>query len=584
MFLFLTRPNHQRWRLPTLVVLGMLIAMFSVAQSPSIDERLAQADTIKRADYPQFKSLLDQVEADTALTPKQRNFANYLRAWQLGYEAKYQPAIELFNTVLRDSQDATLKFRARASIVNVMTIAKQYEGAFSNLSKMLELLPHVTDRDVRSQGLMTAAQMHNAVGQYDIGIQYADQLLSEGPTERAKCPVYQMKTEAMLRRQQISADSPLLETALATCENANDRVFGNLIRSEIIRFHLEHGNPGAAIALGLAHYEEVQRTGYAVLRSMLDSLLAQAYQAQGDTAEAARYAKGAIEKAVPNEITETLVSAHRVLYEIAKQRGDSVAALAHHEKYAVADKGYLDQATAQRLAYEMVKQQAFASALKIESLNQKNQLLSLEQVLSDKTLANARLWIALLLTFLASVAVVTYRIHRSQQRFRLLAERDALTHAYTRRRFIELAEAALESAQKNRVQACLLMLDLDEFKSVNDVHGHAAGDEVLKTTAAACLSEMPRGAILGRLGGEEFAALLPGSDARGAHTIAEAMRRAVSQSNTRVGDTAIRISASIGLASALHSGYALRTLMIDADAALYRAKHAGRDRVEAYAA
>ena len=114
------------------------------------------------------------------------------------------------------------------------------------------------------------------------------------------------------------------------------------------------------------------------------------------------------------------------------------------------------------------------------------------------------------------VAFLAARIYRSRQHFRALAEQDALTSVYARRRFLELAESMLENARKQGREVCLLMIDLDQFKQINDVHCHTAGDAVLAATisaARALLSSetnMPSG-ILGRLGGEEFALLIPTS-------------------------------------------------------------------------
>lgn len=145
----------------------------------------------------------------------------------------------------------------------------------------------------------------------------------------------------------------------------------------------------------------------------------------------------------------------------------------------------------------------------------------------------------------------------------------------------------LENARKQGLEVCLLMIDLDQFKQINDVHGHTAGDAVLAATisaARALLSSetsMP-GGILGRLGGEEFALLIPTS-AKKASALAERLRGAIGATETRYMDITIRISASFGLVSSAQSGYALRQLLINGDQALYRAKRAGRNQVALWA-
>ena len=549
----------------------------------SAHEQLIRADASKRSDFRGFVATLDAVEKRTDLSAAETNLHRYLRAWQLGYAGEYVTSIDLFNQVLRDSQDPTLSFRALASIVNVMIIARQYQEAFAKLAAMLELLPKVTDPEVRAQGLLTAALMHNNVGQYAIGLQYADQLLSEDGVGNLVCAAHQLKIEALFAQRLIKANAEVIDLALRVCAEAKDPVFGNFIRVARARLLLAEGEIKPAVDLLDERYSEIQATGYARLTSEVDSLLAQAYWQRGDLVSTERYATLAISKGIQKEFTGPLVQAHRLLYDVAKKRGDSAEALRHHEKYAQADKGYLDIVSAQQLAYQMVRQQTFANELKIESLNQKNQVLSLKQDLTDKAVTNARLSITLLLTVLASIAFWTWKIHRSRQHFRRLAEQDALTGVYTRRRFFELAEAALESASKSQRELAVLMLDLDQFKVINDRYGHGAGDAVLKGAANACRDTLDQSGLFGRLGGEEFGLLLTDCGQQRALEVAEKLRAAIAQHSIFSVGVEIRVTVSIGVTSSARSGFKLRQLLANADAALYFAKYSGRDRVEAFA-
>jgi len=578
----------KRLRLQALLLLIAIPWAHVYAQPETTASLVARADSIKRSDYPAFKVLLKALAERQDLKPAERNLYNYLRGWEIGYDGEQAPALKLLNQVLLDSSDPNLKFRALATIVNVMTVGRDYQGAFENLNKMLEVLPSVIDETAKNQGLLTAALMHNSVGQYESGLQYAEKLLGGGTVlGSAECPAEQIKVEALFWLKRINPESAEIKRALDACTRLNDSVFGNLIRTYPARMYLDLRQPDAAITMLGENYEAVQKTGYARLRSEFDFLLAKAWSEKGNDAMTEQFARSAIEKAVKNEFSGPVVEATQLLYQLAKRRGNLNEALAYHEKFAKADKAHLDQISARQLGYEMVKQQAYADRLQIESLSQKNQLLSLEQSLSDKAVANARLSIALLLTFLALVAFFAARIYRSRQHFRALAEQDALTSVYARRRFLELAESMLENARKQGLEVCLLMIDLDQFKQINDVHGHTAGDAVLAATisaARALLSSetnMP-GGILGRLGGEEFALLIPTS-AKKASALAERLRGAIGATETRYMDITIRISASFGLVSSAQSGYALRQLLINGDQALYRAKRAGRNQVALWA-
>jgi diguanylate cyclase (GGDEF)-like protein/PAS domain S-box-containing protein len=161
-----------------------------------------------------------------------------------------------------------------------------------------------------------------------------------------------------------------------------------------------------------------------------------------------------------------------------------------------------------------------------------------------------------------------------------LATIDALTGVANRRHFMELAEVELARVQRFEQPAALLMLDLDHFKRVNDTHGHAAGDAVL-----AAFADTLRGALrkidhVGRLGGEEFAVLLPGAEREAAVAFAERVRKATLVRTVRAGESAIIVTVSIGVAILRAADANPDAALARADAALYRAKTSGRNRIE----
>ena len=163
---------------------------------------------------------------------------------------------------------------------------------------------------------------------------------------------------------------------------------------------------------------------------------------------------------------------------------------------------------------------------------------------------------------------------------RRIADTDELTGLANRRRFVACAEAEVDRARRASGRVCLLMMDVDHFKSVNDTRGHAAGDEVLRTVArtiAAALEE--REGLVGRLGGEEFAALLPGRAPDEAVEAAERVRRAVGALSFAIDGRALRVTLSIGVAGLERRDRDVAAVLGRADQALYAAKADGRDRV-----
>ena len=174
------------------------------------------------------------------------------------------------------------------------------------------------------------------------------------------------------------------------------------------------------------------------------------------------------------------------------------------------------------------------------------------------------------------------RLVRMQQQFRRLAETDALTGAANRRAFMQYLDMQVQQVRRQDARLGVVMVDLDHFKRINDTHGHAAGDRVLVDTVRAiqaCLGERD---MLGRLGGEEFAVLLPGVDAAELTAAAERLREAVAALSIHAEDgQPIPVTASLGCALAVPGGALdmADDLLQSADEALYEAKNGGRNRV-----
>jgi len=161
---------------------------------------------------------------------------------------------------------------------------------------------------------------------------------------------------------------------------------------------------------------------------------------------------------------------------------------------------------------------------------------------------------------------------------RIQATTDPLTGVYNRRRFLELGEYELAREVRNQRGLSLLTLDIDHFKKVNDTYGHGVGDETLVRFAQACRTCLRALDTIGRIGGEEFAILLPETGLADACQVAERMRAAVEACAMASAQGPFQITASIGVAR-LEEDELFDSLMARADLQLYSAKHGGRNRV-----
>lgn len=161
---------------------------------------------------------------------------------------------------------------------------------------------------------------------------------------------------------------------------------------------------------------------------------------------------------------------------------------------------------------------------------------------------------------------------------RQLATVDGLTGALSRKAFRDEGLRSISLAQRHKHHLSCVSFDLDHFKAINDNHGHAAGDAVLSEIVAACRGELRGADPVGRLGGEEFAVLLPHTDRAGALDVAEKLRSAVKRQRFEFDSKPLRVTASFGVATLDLATKDIDTLLAHADSALYEAKAAGRDR------
>ncbi|MDO6594902.1 GGDEF domain-containing protein [Neptuniibacter sp. 1_MG-2023] len=174
-------------------------------------------------------------------------------------------------------------------------------------------------------------------------------------------------------------------------------------------------------------------------------------------------------------------------------------------------------------------------------------------------------------------------LEKSNGELRELANRDSLTNAYNRRCFMEIAESACAMSRRYNLPLTIIMLDVDYFKRVNDSCGHAFGDSVLLEIVNACNGELREVDSLGRIGGEEFAILLPETSMDAAYLVAERLRRKVAELRFEYNGEFFGVTVSIGKAHFYpDQDDVLSTLLKRADDALYEAKNRGRNQVVTY--
>jgi diguanylate cyclase (GGDEF)-like protein len=552
----------------------------ATAATPDVASLLSQSESLQRTDHPRFVQMLSQLRNEAPhMTTSEQWRLRYLEAWESAFEGDSAHSESQLHDVIDHASDAALVTKASAQLLTILGFNRQYEEAFVLANRLTAELPRINDPQSRFFVLMNLSQMLDFSGQTELALKYARMMEDSVPPGESLCLPLNLQIAALSNSKQLTSSNPKLQQAIDACTAAQRAVASNSMWLVMASLHLDEKQPHKAMEL-------LDRIGPSIRDNqfhdhMLSSqvIRAQAYSELGDDDGAMKSAQAAVALSRPGDISEWLGEAYKLLYEIEKKRGHSAAALTYYEQYVVQDKGYLNDISARTLAYQTAQQHVLVQKFETEQLGKQNNILRLQQALDKKAVEASRLYIILLLMAIASIVFWLFRLKRSQLRFKRLSRCDGLTGIYNHQHFISEADRVLRLLEKKRVHACLISIDLDHFKEVNDNHGHAMGDAVLKRTVSICQQQLRAADVFGRLGGEEFGVLLHGCAREQGMDIANRIRMAIEATPMMENGCIVSISASVGLASSDTCGHGLQRLHMEADAALDRAKRAGRNRV-----
>lgn len=546
----------------------------------NIDKKLQHADDIRSSNPKLFNQILEDLTKNKEnASPAQRYYLSYLLAYQQTYSGQLKESLDTYNNILNSDASSELKFRANSTIINILAITQDWTQGLEHLADNLKMLDLISNKEIKQKGLNISALFYNLLGQYELGYRYSTMAQVSTKNPRIFCAASQLAIEAKFKLRQINVDDLRINQAIDACVQANEIIFTSAIRTYLAKLHMDNGNSQKAKKLLLETVSAIEVTKYAPVIAAYYSLLAEAYFDESDFVKSSWYANKTLAKTGGSGNSKPLVSAYLLLYKIHLKDKAYQEALSYYVKYSEANNAHLEGEKAKHLAFQLAKHQAFEQESQIKLLNEQNNALAAEQALA-KTQANNRKLIILSLGLIIIVfAFLGMRFWRTHKRVRQLAEYDPLTGIYNRGHFAQVTNSALKYCQNAKQDLSLIMFDLDHFKKVNDIFGHACGDWALKETIKACKGIGRQNDIFARLGGEEFCLVLPSCNIDTAMLRAEACRAAIEAIITEESGHDFSITASFGVTDVKRSGFTLDKLLADADMAAYTSKNAGRNRI-----
>lgn len=550
----------------------------AVAQQ-TLDERIAEIEHVNRTQpWSASARLIEALGPDrTRLSEAQRFRIELVEARNFALAGDYAHGLALAESLLQRQVPPELRIRALTLAVNVSVNISDYPGAFGWLEEGLALLDQIATPQPRLLGM--ASYLHLRVGEERVALDYARQALAVARTTgqaRDECLALSDLAIALDETGQLGEAEATSRAQIAACGRAGDPVFradgykgvGKVLVAQELYAQAIPWLEQARLQFQEAGFTSgFLETGVTLGRALLRS---------GDSlARARELVDAALPTFEAQQARDNIESARTLLAEILEREGDAAGALAQLQKARLAHAQLDEIARERRLAWLQMKFDTQAKEKRIAALQGERNLQAAEIEARSRAQWLQGLGLLALLLVSALLLSLLARAVGERRRYRELSERDGLTGLRNHQSTLRAGQALLARCRRDGRQLTAIVADIDCFKQINDRHGHAAGDAVLRRLGQLLREVFPARAVVGRSGGEEFTMLVDAGIEQARYLVEDLRRRIAA---IEFEDRRIDYSLSYGLREAGHN-LPLEEVLRCADMALYEAKRSGRNRV-----
>lgn len=513
-----------------------------------------------------------------ALTAEQRHRIEFVRLRNLALAGDEHAALDGLADLLGQDMPVDLRLRVYGTAINIAANREDWLQAFTWLSEGLSYVPDASSGSAALLGV--GSYLHTLVGETDkareLGLRaLADVERRDDP--RAVCLILAYLALAEDHAGNYRESEGWRRRQIEACSRAGDLVFMANGKYGIGKMAGKQGRHAEALDWARKAVADFTDAGYAAGAFSANLVIADSLiSGNRGLDEAASLLDEALGYYRERDSALAVAETEHLLARLADRHGDAAGALAHLKQAMSASEAAESDARARRLAYLQVEFDIRLKEQRIALLEAEKELAALQVTATQR-----RQWLlaAGMGGLLVTALLLTILLRRSfldRRRYRDQSERDGLTRLYNYQHVRKIGQLMLDGARRENRPFTAVVADIDLFKEVNDRHGHAAGDEALRSLGAWISEVMERRGIAGRSGGDEFTILLD-ADAAEAELLLHSLRDRIEPISV-FGDT-VRFSISAGVCQAGANTTALEQLVHEADQALYRAKQQGRNRV-----
>jgi diguanylate cyclase (GGDEF)-like protein len=555
------------------------------AQLPDFRAVLDEAREVSyQAHWREAQAMLDEL-APFIDQAELREYADFqlLQARHLVLDDRTEEGLELAEALLERDLAADQRLRVLQFRANIAVLLRRYEAAFESLGEALSIEVDVDDPEPVIATLNMAAYMLGRVGEYELGIEYGERALAMArdiDQPQDACVALQRLAPVYKWAERSERAEEAYREGIRVCREIRNELFVGVHQHGLADLLRRQWQAETALPLAESAIETLQEAVYILGEYEARLVRAETLLDLGRLDASWREELERLNRFFAERtLGDQLARLELVKSELAAASGDFESALGQLHDYIEARESFLGRERSMRLAYLQVEFDSRLQQQQIDLLRETARAAQLEAQTADqqrRLRTFGWLLVGLVVVVLSSLLLRTFI---SRRRLQNLARLDGLSGLANHTWFFERAQAEMERArseQGQRQQVVFIAADIDHFKQVNDRHGHRVGDSVLGRTARRLREVFPEDALVGRIGGEEFAVLLRVDRIEDAIACIERFR----QTDTRfVREDDPPITFSFGLSCARPDDD-IDSLRHRADQAMYRAKQGGRDRYE----
>ena len=581
----------------TILVLLMIAAAGAVQAAGDFDQALDQARQLSRQDPSEAVVLMDRLIDENSATAPPGQLARLY-----GFRAELVRDLGLFEEAGADAQRARslaedanqpdLEAETLRVLGTIQAESGDIDAALTSFHRAWTILEGSQAQAAQLRVAIALGVGHQMLENHPRSVEYFDRGLDLARTlDRPAQEATLLGNLAITRAQMGDPESSLAlhQQALEIFLRLGHRAGEASQRANLCERYVDFGRIDRAEAVCFEAAEQLEALGNSRLLAGVRGSIGTLYELQGDLDAALEAYAEALEQS-----EGTIPTVERmVLEKLARlqiKRGEPDAALAAYRRYMAAREALWEERNRQYIEELEVQYDLKERERELELSRARSELQS--ETLDQRT----RLLVLATISALLMVALVAIVVRNNRARARLqvdlaernealeeavetisrLATRDPLTDLRNRRSFIDRVQREILRSRRTPSDMYILMIDIDNFKRLNDEHGHAFGDRVLQEIAGRLSTDLRQEDVVCRWGGEEFVVLLADASVDEARALAERMRRAVAQSDIQVDEVALRITVTVGVA---RLGDDLDEALDAADQAMYEGKRSGRNQV-----